>query len=562
MKGNKLYITFFSIFILFVSCLLDNPNVYAKGNELEKEHIHAYVHEDGSATITEERKVHISDGTEMFIVIGNLGKSEIKDFTVEENGETFTYVDDWDIDASLEDKRKKNGIIKNGSEYELVWGVGDYGDHTYTVEYTITDFVKQLEDDQMIFWRFVNDKTNIPPENVTVEIETDKGFDKDTEKIWAFGYKGDIHFVGDRIVAKSDKALTDSNYVNVLVQLPEGAFKTNDKLNKTFSEVKDEAFEGSDYKDSGKNSGKDKANTVNSIISTSIIAIIFLVFISVIIKAVIKRIKHSLLKRSMKGEYYREVPYEGDITIPYYMLKQMNETNFSKVFAAYLLKWIYDERIDIKTVKKKFIFTKEEQVIHILKANFPKIDYFEVDFFDIILSAAEGKDQLSQKELGKYLKKHTYIIEKLEKEMEDHSKDVLADEEYIEPKLNQSFFSSKTQYTNTEKGTTFEENVYKFQHYLKDFSLVEEQEAANVHLWDSYMIWAAMLGITEEVYKQFKVVDPSYVEQTAFSYNHIVFTNLFAKEVASTSVAAGGGGAASFGGGGGSFGGGSGGGVR
>jgi len=76
------------------------------------------------------------------------------------------------------------------------------------------------------------------------------------------------------------------------------------------------------------------------------------------------------------------------------------------------------------------------------------------------------------------------------------------------------------------------------------------------------MIWAAMLGITEEVYKQFKIVDPTYIEQSAFSYNHIVFTNVYAKEVASTSPAAGGGGAASAGGGGGSFGGGSGGGVR
>src|SRR5699024_1964832 len=189
MKGNKLCIIYLSILFVFVSGLLALPNVHAKGNELEKEHIHAYVHEDGSATITEERKVHISEGTEMFIVIGNLRKSEIKDFTVEENGETFTYVDDWDIDASLEDKRKKNGIIKNGSEYELVWGVGDYADHTYTVEYTITDFVKQLEDDQMIFWRFVNDKTNVPPKNVTVEIETDKGFDIDSEKIWVLVLK-------------------------------------------------------------------------------------------------------------------------------------------------------------------------------------------------------------------------------------------------------------------------------------------------------------------------------------------------------------------------------------
>src|SRR5699024_3058072 len=449
MKGNKLCIIYLSILFVFVSGLLALPNVHAKGNELEKEHIHAYVHENGSATITEERKVHISEGTEMFIVIGNLGKSEIKDFTVKENGETFTYVDDWDIDASLEDKRKKNGIIKNGSatiteerkvhisegtemfivignlgkseikdftvkengetftyvddwdidasledkrkkngiikngsEYELVWGVGDYGDHTYTVEYTITDFVKQLEDDQMIFWRFVNDQTNVPPENVTVEIETDKEFDKDTEKIWAFGYKGDIHFVGDRIVAKSDKALTDSNYVTVLVQLPEGAFQTNDTLDKTFAEVKDEAFEGSDYKDNGKS----LVNKTVTIISTSVVVIGLVVGLYFIIKGIIKRLKQWSLKNSLKGQYYREIPYEGDITVHYYLLKKMHETNLSKIFAAYLLKWIYDERIDIKTVKKKFIFTKEEQVIHILESNFPKLDYFEVDLFDLILS--------------------------------------------------------------------------------------------------------------------------------------------------------------------------------
>src|SRR5699024_12809263 len=94
-----------------------------------------------------------------------------------------------------------------------------------------------------------------------------------------------------------------------------------------------------------------------------------------------------------------------------------------------------------------------------------------------------------------------------------------------------------TKYTNTEKGTSFEKNMYKFQNYLKDFSLIEEQEVANVHLWDSYMIWAAVLGITEEVYKQFKMVDHTYVDKTAFSYNHIVFTNIYEKELTCTSTA-------------------------
>ena len=558
MKGFKFIHLFLSVLFICTGIFIYSPSIHAESNELTEEYIHVYVHEDGSATITDERETSISEGTEMFIVIGNLGESEIQDFTVEENGERYTYVENWDIDASLEDKRKKNGIVNNGDEYELAWGVGDYGNHTFTVEYTITDFVKQLKEDQMIFWQFVNDQTNVPPENVTVEIETDKGFDEDSEKIWAFGFEGDIHFIGDRIIAKNDEALRDTNYVTVLVQLPEGAFRTNDKLNKTFDEVKDEAFEGSDYK----GSGKDKANTVTGIISISFIVITNLILLFVILKAIKKRIKQRLLKSSLKGEYYREVPYEGDVTVPYYTLKKMRETNFSKIFAAYLLKWIHDERIDIKTVKKKFIFTKEEQVIHILVENFPKTDHFEVDFFSLLLSAAEGTGHVSQKDFGKYLKKHDRKIEKLEEEMEDNSKDVLEDEGYIKPKLNQNFFSSKTRYTNTEKGTTFEENVYKFQNYLKDFSLIEEQEAANVYLWDSYMIWAAVLGITEEVYKQFKSVDPTYVEQTAFTYNHIIFTNMFAKEVASTSAAAGGGGAASAGGGGGSFGGGSGGGVR
>lgn len=558
MKGKKIYLTLFSFLIVFISGLLLAPHVNAEGNELEEQHIHATVHEDGSATITEERIANISEGTEMFIVIGNLGKSEIKDFTVEENDEQFTYVDDWNIDASLEEKKKKNGIVKNGAEYELIWGVGDYGDHTYIVEYTITDFVKQLEDDQMIFWRFVNDQTNVPPEKVTIEIETDNGFDRDTEKIWAFGFEGDIHFLGDRIYAKNDESLTDSNYVTVLVQLPDGNFQTNDKLNKTFAEVKEEASEGSDYKDSGKN----LADKIVTIVSSSAVVVVFIVIFYFIIKGIIRRIKQLSLKKSTKGEYYRDIPYEGDITLPYHILKNMHEANFSQIFAAYLLKWIYDGRIDIKTVEKKFIFTKKEQVIQILEVNFPKVDEFEVDFFDLILAASGGKEQLSQKDFGKHLKDHVKKIEELEEEMEEHSKEELEDGGYIKPKLNQSFFSSKTQYTNTEKGTSFEEDIYKFQNYLKDFSLIEEQEAANVHLWDSYMIWAAILGITEEVYKQFKIVDPTYVERTAFSYNHIVFSNMYAKEVASTSPAAGGGGAASVGGGGGSFGGGSGGGVR
>src|SRR5699024_12509845 len=90
-----------------------------------------------------------------------------------------------------------------------------------------------------------------PPEKVRIEIETDKALNKDDEKIWAFGYEGDIHFEEEKVVARSYKALSKRDYVTILIKFADGQFRTEDVLNRTFEEVRDEAFEGSDYDSSG-----------------------------------------------------------------------------------------------------------------------------------------------------------------------------------------------------------------------------------------------------------------------------------------------------------------------
>src|SRR5699024_9762262 len=105
--------------------------------------------------------------------------------------------------------------------------------------------------------------------------------------------------------------------------------------------------------------------------------------------------------------------------------------------------------------------------------------------------------------------------------------------------------------TNTEQ---FKDNVYMFENYLNDFSLLNEHEPVNVKLWDELMIWAALLGITSVVYKEFKELYPEYEQESAYARSM--------NSVVSSDRSSGSGGAASFGGGGGSFGGGSGGGTR
>src|SRR5699024_433834 len=241
--------TFFIIsFIIFLNTsIFTLEEVNASTHELEALDIHVYIEEDGSAVITEKRVATLSEGTEKYIVIGNLGESTITDFQVYEDGKWYDYVEDWDVDGTREDKAFKNGVIEEKEHDELVWGIGEFGKHEYELTYTVTDFIKQLEDSQMIFWQCVNSDTNIPPQNVTVTIETDKPLDDGSERIWAFGFEGDIHFEDGKIVAKSDSPLSDSDYVTILTEFSNSNFGTNDVIDQTFEEVKEEAFKGSDY---------------------------------------------------------------------------------------------------------------------------------------------------------------------------------------------------------------------------------------------------------------------------------------------------------------------------
>src|SRR5699024_2222680 len=111
----------------------------------------------------------------------------------------------------------KNGIIKKKNSYELCWGIGMYGYHEYKIEYTVTNFIKQLQDSQILFWRFVNDRTNIPPEEVIVEIETERSLKQDTEKIWGFGFTGNVEFVDGKVIGTNKYPLDQDDYVTILV---------------------------------------------------------------------------------------------------------------------------------------------------------------------------------------------------------------------------------------------------------------------------------------------------------------------------------------------------------
>ena len=108
--------------------------------------------------------------------------------------------------------------------------------------------------------------------------------------------------------------------------------------------------------------------------------------------------------------------------------------------------------------------------------------------------------------------------------------------------------------------------------YLKEFSRIQEKEPIEVKLWNEYLMYAQIFGMSKEVMEQFKKLYPevlSDMENYNYNYNTFLFVNSLsttgvnaasAARSAAESYSSGGGGFSSGGGGGGSFGGGGGGG--
>lgn len=557
--------------ILFLTLILLPPDVVqAEEHKLEDLYIHTYLHSDGSATIKEVRKAHLIEGTESYDVIENLGQSEITDFTVTEDGVTYDFIDPWDINASREEKAYKNGIIKTANGYEIAWGIGEYGYHEYELEYTVTNFIKQLKDSQVLFWRFVNDMTNIPPENLTIEIEADHELTEAEERIWGFGFEGDIHFEDGKVVARSSSPLTRDEYGTVLIKFKDDLFATEDQISKSFEEIKDEAFAGSEYETGGNQPNPPSTSSpfddkfffivfIIGFLPFIIIGVFFIVLISLIVKSWNKRKKY-------KGEYEREIPYDQSFINLYRLLEEIDLTKFEHLLSAILLKWIKEDNITIDEQETGFIFKWDEPVIYLSKSE-NITDPLEYELFQMLKEAAGTDYELETKEMTAWTKKNRRRIRKWKRDVKMHSLECLIEEGIVLERNRGLFTFFRKPYEKTATSDQLEKRVYTFSNYLEDYSLLNEHESINVKLWDDYMIWAAYLGIADKVYKEFKKLYPQIERDSVYTHSMITLSSTFSGSVSSASSysssgSSGGGGSIGGGGGGGSFGGGSGGGTR
>ncbi|MDU6098165.1 DUF2207 domain-containing protein [Peptoniphilus harei] len=558
---------FFKLTILFV--LLP---VLVFAEDFKSIKIDADIDKDGVAKVKEVWQINEDnkDYTERYKRIENLQGIKIENFSLNALGRDFTEKNPWDIDQSFEDKSYHYGRIDKEGQVELTWGISEFKDNTYNLSYTINPLVVGLNDADMVFFNFVGDNFNPKPERVEINI---KGFEdfKDVE-MWGFGLEGEIHNV-DGIIKMISSGYVD--YATVMLKFPKGYFNTAYKVDKNFDDYANMAAKGSDWENNeGQAYQKPMSRGEKAALGgvfAGVAAVIYFVARAVSLsfnKRKIQNKKELPTIKDLKGEYFKEIPYDGPMEDMYYFIGQaylVTSDLVGNYINAFILKWSLEGAIEFREEGKKYADNK----IKILKRP-ENMGPMEEELFDMINAANEEseEDYITAKAFKKYVKKHRKEMENYYEEFQTSSIRNLREAGYLEDYVYEKkfLFSRRTgkELRVTEKGKVLYENLIKFKNYLKD-NLDQVTEEVDFEKWEEYLIYSSIFFLDKEFVEGAKAY-PAYVNNYALYNTHILATRNFSKKLnqsyqsGSGFANAGVGGATSVGGGGGSFGGGGGGG--
>lgn len=558
---RALWILLLSMFLLV---FISPAEVHAQ-NRIESIQIEANIRENGSVVIRDHRIFYADRGTEHYISLGNLGESRLLSFVVyDENNKALEYEDAWNINASLSEKAGKYGINYTSSGLELCFGLGTYGRREFTVEYELSNFVFNLLDDhQAFYWQFINlDMDPIGKIEIHVGNEIFYEFKYPESRIWGFGHEGGNTEISDHILSfNSGNNFRQSDYV-VLLGIFEGSpFSTGYSLDTTSTDLIETAMKGTSPGETEENSRPGQA------VSTFFFLLPFLftmIPILLVIGVSAKKTKYETFIPTVKDQYYREVPYN----------KHLMDTQFftgsdvSDWISALILKWISESRLTEQVEQVGFIFKRDKLSLGILPNMQPMENELEGRLWFMLVAAAGDDRILAEKEFNQYVKRNLKSFNSWTEDVKEQSRTVMLADGCLEKSTEKVLkIISRTRFSITPKGQELGDRITAFKNYLKDFSLIEERGVSHVVLWQELMIWAAFMGVAEEVYEQLKIANPQIEYEMPYSTRTIMMTHAFANSVQSTQVSAnssssGGGGGSFGGGGGGSFGGGSGGGSR
>lgn len=235
---------------------------------------------------------------------------------------------------------------------------------------------------------------------------------------------------------------------------------------------------------------------------------IYMIYLSYFKRYIAKELNFEEAKRKLPKEieYYREIPCKKNIEKSYWILYHYSKIKTKDlkqgVIGAYILTWIKDEKV---------IADKDgsNDKINLGDGKWQKTNP-EEQLYNIFKSIAGENNILEKNEFKKWCKKNKRKINEWFQELIKYETEELEKEGLI--KDNSKEYESRKYKTKIVSKELREDAIrlLGLKRFLLDFSLMPEREYIEVHLWEEYLIFAELMGISDKVNEQFSKLYPDF----------------------------------------------------
>lgn len=579
-----------AMFIAFFAVIIISNISNAGGLELKNLEYNVQLNSDGTADVVETWRIYIEDTNTLFktFEIDESKYKEIRDVNVQEVKSTGNidfakiYEEKYHVDKNcfyaLENKK---------GQFEIAWGAhAEDTTRIYNISYTIVDAVKNYADCSEFYWQFISKESEIPADKVTGTIYLPQAVaNKEDLKVWAHGpLNGNITIESNNKVSFEVHNLEENTMLEARVVTPTNIFASNQNID---NKIKLESILIQEQK------WADEANRLREEmirrqeLTKKIMKIIFVVLniigiilTIVIIKKIIKYHKklkeHPVLKPQTEYEYFRDMPDEkatpAQAGFLYYFKNTGLQYNMSKVISATMLDLCLKGYITFEPVEGK----KDQIRVILKKKDGEALSQDEQTILGLFKEVANDEtNSFTMKEFQKYAQNHSSsvlsrvrLIEEQAKSKQQEKGNYSKEQEkeankwvgkgvgYIFlaiisvgimqilflPSLIAAIYSFRIggRYNQlTQKGINEKEQWMGLKRYMSEFSLMKEKEVPELVLWEKYLVYATVFGISEKVLKQLKVVypqitDEEYMTSHGYTYMYLMYSGSFRNSFIST----------------------------
>lgn len=539
-------------------------------NQVNTMDIQADIYEDGSMYITQNWEGSFEEGTESYIPINAPDYLTISGLTVSDQKGSYDTVSNWNIDWSFEEKARKCGIHTTDKGFEICFGISQYGQNRYAIEYKLDNVVGSYSDMDGVNFRFVNDGMNTTPTDVKVEIRLADGtpITDEIADIWGFGFTGQVEFQNGGVIAYTTTPISAENHLTVLLALGKGILSPPRQDEGSFGEVREKSLSGSDYDNT--NSTVEEASAFDVIVAALLFIGLPIVLIIWTSKMKKKRAEKNRQKFAEKFGYFRNIPNEGNLSATYALGILFNECDEGAILATGMLRLIQlGCLLPVETQEIGFMGKIKETVnLRMMGSQHDMMDEYDEYLYTVLEGAAGSDATLQAEELERFANKNDTLLRAYIQKQDSAGRTYLNQKHCLKRWNIHGKLIDLTEAGEQELG-----QLMGLKRYLTDFSLVAERGVKEMPIWRELLTYAMLFGIADEVAKQMKELYPAISSElnnynqsiaTSSSYQNLLYRNMKQAEQQRKQEkrSGGGGGFSSLGGGGGSIGGGSGGGTR